>query len=398
MVVGLIVFESALYPDPFSVPTGIFHPGTGSLSFRLQDLVIPAALAARLIVRGGPRRIDAVTGWWLAFLAWLTTSAVIGIQLGNPFSQVTFEGKAILYIGGLLVLASGVPVEELLGARRLERLVRWSAVYAAILDAMHLSRITITSNVPLVPLDRSACGHRRGDGLRDARGRRDRDGVTSEEQRVSWLVAAVPLLVSAAVSKQRAAMLGVVVALGVLALAALVWRRRIRATPTELGLTVAAMACVLLVPFVIASAVGASKASVPLASSIKTALTDRSKQLSAASRVSQFDAVKHVIVQRPWFGWGLGKEYDFFDPGLKQWLRTPLSHDIVTDLLLRTGVVGFLFFFTSVLITAVVGIDVWRRRRTTPSPRSRWRPPHVSAGSSRRAPSSRSSRSTDLRR
>ena len=362
-VIGLIVFESAFYPDPFEVPGGIFHPGSGSLSFRLQDLVIPAALAARLIVRGGPRRLDAVSGWWIAFLAWLTTAAVVGADLGNPVSQVTFEGKAILYIG-LFALASGVSVEELLGGGRLERLIRWSAGYAALLDAMHLSHVVITKSFPLVPLDQFGLV---GSDAATVFGTLGviavAMGLTSEAGRIPLLVAAVPLLVSAAVSKQRAAMLGVVVALGVFSLAALVWRRRIRATPTELGLTVLGMAAVLLVPFVIASALGTAKPSVPLASSVRTALTDQSKKLSAASRVSQFDAVRHVIAQRPWFGWGLGKEYDFFDPGFKTWLRTPLSHDITTDLLLRTGVVGLLFFFASVIVTAIVGLDVWRREQ-----------------------------------
>ena len=125
-VFALILVESALYPDPSLVPAGLFHPGGGSLSFRLQDVVIPLALLARVLARGLPRRLELAAMLWWSFLFWLALQTVVGLANGNPASQATFEAKAIEYLA-LMALAAGVPLREYVEGDGFDRLVRWCA-------------------------------------------------------------------------------------------------------------------------------------------------------------------------------------------------------------------------------------------------------------------------------
>ena len=48
-LVWLLVVESILYYSPNLVLIGLFHPEVGGLSFRLFDLLVPAAVVARML-------------------------------------------------------------------------------------------------------------------------------------------------------------------------------------------------------------------------------------------------------------------------------------------------------------------------------------------------------------
>src|SRR3712207_8236378 len=37
------------------------------------------------------------------FLGWYATSAVLGALYGNEFSEVLFQGKFVLYLGGMII-------------------------------------------------------------------------------------------------------------------------------------------------------------------------------------------------------------------------------------------------------------------------------------------------------
>jgi O-antigen ligase len=157
---------------------------------------------------------------------------------------------------------------------------------------------------------------------------------------------------------QRAAMIDALAALAVLA-AAVLLRQRFRTTPTELALLASGIAAIVLVPVVVGSAVGGG-GGVPLESAVSVAFTSTGKRLSAEARVNQLAAVRGEIDRHPILGWGLGKEYTFYDPGPKVFVRTNLTHNILTDLLLRTGAFGLLLFVAAVVGTLAAGAGAWR--------------------------------------
>ena len=94
IILGLLVIECVIYPNPNTVPAGLFHPAVGGqaleggsvdygLSFRLPDILIPIALLARVLTSNTPARLQAAGLWWLAFAGWIVVSAAIGIHVGN---------------------------------------------------------------------------------------------------------------------------------------------------------------------------------------------------------------------------------------------------------------------------------------------------------------------------
>src|SRR5687768_10314337 len=67
-VLGVAMADAVFYPNTTaSKVVSIFHPDLLGQSFRLTQLVVPLALAARLSVHGLPRRIDTSAPLWLAF-------------------------------------------------------------------------------------------------------------------------------------------------------------------------------------------------------------------------------------------------------------------------------------------------------------------------------------------
>ena len=362
LLLGLLVLESALYPDESRIPTGLIHPGGGALSFRLVDVLIPVALLARALARGFPRRLELTALWWTVLLFWLGFAAVEGALNGNSLSLDMFEAKAILYLG-LFALAAGVPLAEYVKPERLERLLIGAAVLAALLVFTDQAGISMTLGIPVFPL--ASTGEMGADaatlfaslGIIAAV-----VGACREERRLRLLLASTPLLISTVAATQRAALLGVVVSLVALALLVPLAGRRVRTTPTELGLLGLAMVGLLLVPFVVAASTGlGGSASVPLSTTLSSTLNSGEKRLSAKARVAQFGAARRLIEQRPVFGWGLGKTYSYYDPGPRQFAVTNLTHNIGTDLLLRTGVFGLALFLASVISSLSAGIAVWRR-------------------------------------
>jgi O-antigen ligase len=362
LVLATILVETAIYPDPNTVPNGIFHPslGSGSTNVRLQDLVIPAALLARLLVRGAPRRLSLPAALWAALFAWLGLAAFVGLYSGNSSSLVLFEAKAIVYLGAF-ALTLGVPTEELLERHLFDRLIHAAAAIAAVVTVTQEAHLSITKNIPLVPL--AGLGEVGSDGasLYATLGVFALVvGMTRERGRLPLMLSAIPLFASVAAAGQRAAMVDLVVALAVLAAAAAV-RRRFRTTPTEIGLIVLGLVAILIVPVVVRGATSTKAASLPFENTISVALTSTGKKESAQSRVNQLDAVRTLIKEQPVFGWGLGKQYSFYDPGPAMFVNTNLTHNIVTDLLLRTGAFGLLLFFASITATVAAGLGVWRR-------------------------------------
>jgi O-antigen ligase len=99
---------------------------------------------------------------------------------------------------------------------------------------------------------------------------------------------------------------------------------------------------------------------IPFSRSLSYALTSGEKKLSAQDRVNQFHEAKKLIVERPLTGWGLGQTITYYEVGFKMFVVTYLTHNIVVDLLLRTGAVGLALFLLAVIGSLSQAFMAWR--------------------------------------
>lgn len=152
LLLGLLVFESTLWDNETTVPKGLFHPGTGSLEFRLPEVIISVAIVARLLTKGRPQRIGLPALLWVTVAAWWSLEAVEGVLRHNSLVKLPYEAKAIIYVMGAYTLASGVPIRRYLEGRGFQRLVRWSALAASLLLVLTSAHKKFALNIPLLRL------------------------------------------------------------------------------------------------------------------------------------------------------------------------------------------------------------------------------------------------------
>jgi hypothetical protein len=362
-ILGLLVAETALYGNQSDVPTGLLHPGTQPLTFRFVDAVIAVALIARLIARGMPKRIGLAPMLWVGFLILLAGGGIVGAFEGNSIDLVTFEGKAVLYIG-VMAVAAGVPARTLFAERGLTRVLYTSAAVATVLCFTDLTGFRFNVFIPGI-------GHARVGGI-------DGDtatilvslgiiaivlGACSEKGRLGMLLASGPLLVTPFLSLQRAAMVTFGVGLFVVVLLAPMGWKRLRTTPTEVALATLVIIGVFLSATLLSAAARGRPAQVPLASKLSVALYSPGKQLSAQDRINQLVAVRPLLAEKPLLGWGLGKTYVYWEPGYQRFILVDITHNVLTDVILRMGIVGLLFLLAATTLSLKDGVAAWRRHR-----------------------------------
>jgi len=375
ILLWLLVIESALYENPNLVPSGLFHPGIGAdpnpddgvidyaISFRLVDLIVPIAIGARLYARGLPERLRGASVWLLAFIAWLVGAALIGLYNGNSTSLITFEAKAIVYLG-VAALAASVPARDYVEGNGLFNLVYGSAFIATALIVTDGLGKSFSADLPFLPLPEV------GTIGADAASVFVALGILAlalaafrPERRLPLFLAAGPLLIAPALAGQRAAILGLGVSLAVFLVGLIAGSRRLIATPTEFALLAVLALGLALLPPSVALATGSPDANLPFAGSVDETFHSTAKEQSAESRVNQWRKARDLIEQRPVAGWGLGKTYTHYDPGHREFFTTNLTHNIVGDLLLRTGVIGVLLFSIAMLLAVSDGWTAWRRQQ-----------------------------------
>lgn len=361
LLLGLLVAEAALYENPNNVPTGLFHPQAGPLSFRIFDVLVPLAVVAYFASGARVRRaFPAQVPLWCAFLLWLALSGVAGIFEGNSSGLVAFHAKAIIYLGTFALVAL-VPPRRWLESRPLHRVIAASSVLAALLIVLSESGTAINLSLPLVPLvgfgvlgsDAATIFVVLGTGVLCV-------ALCSDHGRLRLFTLALPLLAAPLVAGQRAAMLGLVVAVGAALLLVPLSPRNVRLRPSDVVLVALAVVG-LLMAIVLIDAVRGDAPSLPLAAQIQETFQSRGKQLSEQDRINQWAQASSLISERPWFGWGLGKEYEYYSPGFFEFMRTDITHNITTDLLLRTGIVGLLLFAVAVLASLRDALLGWAR-------------------------------------
>lgn len=367
LLLGSLVVESSLYDNETTMPQGLFHPGTGSLEFRLPEVIITVALVARLIIRGKPERIGLPALLWLAVAAWWSLEAVEGILRHNSLVKLPYEAKAIIYVMAAYALASGVPIRRFLEGRGFERLLRWSAFSSVVLLLFTADRHrTIALNIPgLRLLDFGSLGTDAATifvvvgviGFLLELGKEHRSRLN--------LLSAVPLALSPFFAYQRAVLLtlGAVVTVVILVALGSTARQRLRIRSGEVAVAALAVVGVVLGVAVIPAVTAQKSVTGPLSSlsnTVSNTFNSEGKQESAQDRLNKWSVALGDAEQHIFLGQGLGFEYSYFQAGPNQFIVTDLTENIGLDLWLRTGIIGLVLFLLALATSLVNGFATWR--------------------------------------
>jgi O-antigen ligase len=340
-VLAVIVVDAALYPLSFATPTGLFKLQVGPYSVFLPEIVISLALAARLATRRPATRWSAEVLWWAAFFLWMLDAAALGILAGHPPNMVLFESKALLYVGGSFALAAGggLSAEALLGP------IRWAAPVAGLLVVLDQAGVRVTADLPLLPLRGFGAMGADAATIFGALGLVGLLLVAPARRRPLDAVAALVLTASPLVAQQRAALIGWAISVAVASGLLLLRRRRRLPAARQAALPLAAtgLVAVLLLPVSFRLAREPATA-VPLVGQIRQSFVRPAKQQSWQSRRNQWAVAPRVVAEHPWVGSGLGTTYWHYELAQNQLIETDVTHNLVLDLLLRTGVIGLSLF------------------------------------------------------
>ena len=284
VLLGMLVVEATIYPDPNAVPRGLFHPGSGATQLRLPEIYITLALIARLIARGRPVRIGLPAGLWLAFCAWMVVGAVEGKLYGNGLSQDLYEAKDIFYIVGAYALAAGVPIRKYIDTGALFKLGTLCVVCASVIDLMTLGGVKVNTNLPLLPLQSfGTVGAETAALYLAVVAMCFLVRLASGPVRLRHVLALMPVVANVLLANQRA----VLVNLGLVVLVVVVGiivgprqgiARRFYVTVGQVVLTVLAVVAVAILLVVVPAAVNRQPAQLPLASRPRACSTTRRRR------------------------------------------------------------------------------------------------------------------------
>jgi O-antigen ligase len=362
----LELIEAALYDDQNLIPRGLFHPGSGSTQLRLPELFIALALIGRLVAKRLPKGIGYPAMLWVAFGFWMVVEVVEGYLRGNVHSQALYEGKAAIYILGGFALAAAVPARQYLDARVFERLTRWLAPLALVLDVMSSGHSSYAIRVPFLPVPAF------GVVGADVATMFPVVGVIAlmlelgKQRRSLWTLAStIPLLLSSVIASQRAALVGLGASLAFVLVICLgpSARRRIRVNGCEIALAALAVFALLVAVVLVPAAVRQEAPRIPFSTTLNTEFSSTGKAESAQDRINELQAARRMIPRELLFGWGLGLEYSYWSPGPNVEVTSALTEDVYLDLWLRTGLVGAGLFILALLVSLGDGLKVWRHHQ-----------------------------------
>ena len=299
---------------------------------------------------------------------------MIGALNGNPLDQIAFEAKAIAYLSAIYLTAT-IPAREYLESRHIYRLIGASAVLATVL--LITDTVGVAINLGARPPEGADISVAGTDAL-DPAGALSADAATifaalgilalalafntgDARQRAGLMIAAAPLLASTIGGGQRAAFLELVVGLALLVLLVSISRRALQTTPTEVVLAGMIGVVLVLGPTLVSTADTGKVQHPPFEREIVASVSGRVEEQTTEGRINQWRIARHLIAQRPVFGHGLGTQYEYWDPGFFHFFKVDVTHNIVLDLLLRSGLVGLLLFIAAIGTSAYRGLRAWLR-------------------------------------
>ncbi len=349
VVVLTFILEAVVTPESAEVPVGLLRPALLGQDFRPPDLFLIAALAARLLA-GRWGRIGPVGLAWFPFIVVYLNGVVIGLMVGLEFSQVLFQGKALLYLVGGLVVASGVDIDRLY-----ESIGRMGLVLAPLLPIgliVSLSKLEIGVNTPVQDFPRlGSLSHDTVTILVVVGGAVILTEAVRKHPRWYVAVAGVALLLVPITRDQRGSYLSlaaVVLTLLILGLGE-TWRRRSSVTGVQIALITSLLVAV--------GAVGLASGAPSRA--VSEAFGGQGNEESARDRLSLFERSIELAQQRPVFGSGVGAEVEIRTVNTGEDLVTT-AHNLLLDLWLRVGFVGAGLFVIALVVTGWTAVSVWR--------------------------------------
>jgi O-antigen ligase len=368
ILLALLVIEGTIYANSDVIPRGLFHPGSGGAQVRLPEIYITLALIARWIARGAPKRIGLAAGLWLTFGVWLLVGIVVGKINHNPFSQIIYEGKDILYVVGAYALAAGVPVRKYLDRGDLFKLGTLCVICASLVDLMYVGHVDINTNLPLLPLQNfgAAVGNETAGLFFAIAGTCYLVRLTTGPARLLDFLALVPVVVAVVLANERAALANVAVATLVVLLAVAIghWRhhpRRFNVRSGQVVMVALLAVAIAIMVVVVPAAADRHPAKIPLASTYQNLFHSKGKTESAQDRFNLASEVEELIPHHLLIGYGLGVEFQYYEAGFQQLQETAYAHDILLDLWLRLGLIGVLLFTIAFVASIVGGLRAWRR-------------------------------------
>lgn len=354
VLVALLV-ESLVYPSQVDVPTGPFRIPLLGGGVRTHDMLIVVGLAARATVRPLPSRLRLDGTLWFVTAVWFATAGLRGILAGNPTNIVLFSmGSIVGLFGGLVLVAGCEPV-------RIAELFRRPFVVPLGL-AMVLMIPNEASDAPVTLF---------GTGL----GSISVDTASvfvalavivvlvewSSPQPNKWAAwMCVPLLLTPLAIEQRATLLHVGASALILAwgVAHSHWTRRIYVPRVRLlwgfMLVLGGLMAVLMV------SLSRGEGSVPLAGYYEQTFASEGQQLSAQARRDSFAVGIEEWQEQPVFGQGLGHTYTIVRPGSRDAVNPATFDNVPLDILVRTGIVGAVLFWSATVVSIATGLKMWR--------------------------------------
>lgn len=361
VVVVVFIVEQLLFQSQTAVPSGLFRVPFVAGDLRPLEILLPLAILARCSAPSTRKLFSTATFAWALFCAWYLSSGVIGYLYGNPTSEIVYQAKAVVSVFGGLVLAAGVRPQRIVEQHVFGWFLIVLSVVTGVLMIATTAGVSFTVNAPLLRIPQLGLIEADAQLLLPILGGIGLlvEGCRSTVRR-AVLFACLVLLASPLAGTQAAAYLSVATLVGATALAATgaTWRRRVRITPTEMGVAVAAVAFIAL-----SMALTVVPSSLDLATQIDDTLLSESQGRTTSARTTLWGEAVDMIVSRPVIGSGLGiqqslrPEYDPFNP------IQVTSHNVAIDVAVRSGLVGLLLFLASSVITVQQGIATWRQER-----------------------------------
>ncbi|HEC09917.1 MAG TPA: O-antigen ligase domain-containing protein [Acidimicrobiales bacterium] len=357
-VLGVALLEAVLFQSQNTVPSGLFRIPLGSFDVRPVDVLIPMALAARVLARPPGSRISFTALLWVAFVVWYAAGGITGYYGGNPVPEVIGQVRSMLLFGGAYALVAGTDVRKLLGEKFLRVVSR--LLFAIALGYIAMIMLVGPTSVGAGPVTIPELGGLGADtsSIISAMGLMlILVEISSPVHHRFRIVAGSLAMLIPLIGDQAASIVGLVVMIGLTMLTSLTprWRERVTVTPTEFLLVVVLSLTVGLVGL---TAAGRTE---DITSGVEDALVGNAQDSTSRLRVLLWEDARDFILESPVIGHGAGFRQILPD----QWPAPPslvASHNILLDVTLRSGLVGLALFLAAMFSSFREVLTSWRSR------------------------------------
>jgi len=357
-VMGVALLEAVLFQSQNTVPSGLFRIPLGSFDVRPVDVLIPMALAARVMARPPTSRVSLTALLWVAFMAWYLAGGITGYYGGNPLPEVIGQVRSMLLLAGGYALVAGMDVRKLLGERflRIVSRVLFVVAFGYMVMILVVGPVAIGAGPVTIPefgglgADTSSIISTMGLMLILVE-------ISSPRHHRFRIIAGSLAMLIPLIGHQAASIVGLGVMVGLTLLMSLTprWRERVTITPTEFLLVV-----------VLALTVGLSGLTVAgrtaeITSGVEDALVGNAQDSTSRLRVLLWEDARDFILESPVIGHGAGFRQILPD----QWPAPPslvTSHNILIDVALRSGLVGLGLFLVAIFSSFREMLASWRSR------------------------------------